>query len=360
MALVIKLPTIHTRIWRLAAPMILSNLTVPLLGLVDTAVMGHLDQAYYLGAVAVGAQIFSFLFWSFNFLRMGTTGPAAQALGAGDHPETVATLLRAVLLGSAIGVVLIALQQPILWLALPIFGASAEVERLAIVFLSIRIWSAPAALAASAMVGWFVAMQNTRAVLAVQVVTNLVNVALNLLFVLGFGWDVAGVATATLIAEWSGLVLSLFLAACLARPVGGLAPGWGSARLFDRLRLMRMIAVNRDIFLRTLCTMIAFSLINVMGARYGDVALAANAVLLNFMAIMTFGLDGFAHAAETLVGAAIGARDRAALRAAVGASFVWAIGAALLIALGYAMAGPLIVDALTGLDEIRAAARSLL
>jgi multidrug resistance protein, MATE family len=347
----------HGRVWRLATPVILSNVTVPLMGAVDTAVVGRLPEPWHIGAVAVGAMVFNFVYWGFAFLRMGTTGLTAQARGAGDLDEVRSNLARPMLIALAAGLALIALQWPIAALALALVEASAEVERLAAVYIAVRIWAAPAALANYALLGWFIGLGDTRAGFLMQVVANLANIALSILFVLGFEWGVAGVAAATLIAEWTGVLFGLAIArAKLARAGGRLR----RESVFDAGRLRRLFALNRDIFLRTLCLIFAFAFFTAQGAKAGDVTLAANAVLMNFLHVMAFGLDGFAFAAEALVGAAMGARDPAALRRAVKTTTLWAAVCALAFAAAYAAAGAAAIGLLTTLPEVREAARALL
>lgn len=342
--------TARSRVWGLAVPVILANLSVPLLGMVDTAVMGHLDSPAYLGAVAVGALVFDYLYWGFGFLRMGTTGPTAQAMGAGDGAEARAVFGRAFLIGAFVGLSLWALQVPVQAAALALLEGSEEVERLAAQYFAIRIWSAPAALIQFAQIGWLMGLGRAKAVLVQQVIANILNIGLNLLFVLGLGMDVDGVALATVIAEYTGAAVGLLLMRPSLRSLPG---GWQRARLLDRTRLTRLVGVNGDIFIRTLCLISAFAWFTAKGAETGDVTLAANAVLLTFLTIASYGLDGFAHAAETLVGGAFGARDRAALREAVRASTGLALAMAGGISAAFLFGGPALVALLTGLPEVR-------
>ena len=343
----------HGRVWRLAAPMILANVSVPLLGAVDTAVVGHLPEAYYLGAVAVGAVVFTFIYWGFGFLRMGTTGLTAQALGAGDADEVRASLARAVLIALVLSVGILVLQWPLAWAAFELFEASTEVETLAQSYFSIRIWGAPAALANYAFLGWFVGMQRMRAALGLQVFMNALNIALDLWFVLGLGWGVEGVAVATAISEYSAVILGVWIVRRMLAPLGG---QFVRARILDRDRIRRTLAVNRDIFIRTICLLLGFAYFTAIGARMGDAMLAANAVLMNFLSIMAYGLDGFAHAAEALVGGAVGTRDRKAFRAAVRVTTIWAAIIAALVVVAYGVLGDVLIAGLTGLPEVRSLA----
>ncbi|MFQ5783501.1 MAG: MATE family efflux transporter [Alphaproteobacteria bacterium] len=335
----------------------MSNITIPLLGAVDTAVVGHLPEAYYLGAVAIGAMIFNFLYWGFGFLRMSTTGFTAQAQGADDADELRATLARALIIAAAVALAILALQTPVLAAAMALVQASAEVEQHARAYYGIRIWGAPAALGNYVVLGWFLGMQNARAGLLLQVVINGLNIVLDLVFVVGLGLGVEGVALATIIAEYSGLALG---AAMVLVTLGRLGGRWRLARMVDARRLRRMAGVNRDIFLRTLCLISAFAYLTARGARMGDVVLAANAVLLNMVTFIAYALDGFAHAAEALIGRAVGARDRRAFDGAVRASTLWALLFSAAFSAAYLALGPAIVDVLTSVAEVRAAARDLL
>lgn len=350
-------PSWNRRVWVLAGPIILSNLTVPLLGAVDTAVVGHLPDPRYIGGVAVGALVFSFVYWGFGFLRMGTTGLTAQAWGAGDTAEIRAALGRALLLALALGVALVVLQGPIGRLAFWMLHASPGVEAEGSAYYAMRIWGAPAALANYALLGWFLGLQNARWPLVLQVFTNSVNIVLDLVFVMGLGWGVVGVAGATVIAEYAGLALGLWLA---VRRLGLLPAGTGRARLIDGASIRRLVAVNGDIFIRTLCLIFAWAWFTAQGATLGDVTLAANAILMILVTFAAYGLDGFAHAAEALVGGMVGRGDRAGFSGAVRAAMRLAAVLSGGVALVYALAGPLLIDVLTGLPEVRAAAREYL
>jgi multidrug resistance protein, MATE family len=344
----------HKSVWRLAGPIILANLSVPLLGAVDTAVIGHLPDPAYLGGVAVGAVIFGFIYWGFGFLRMGTTGLVAQAAGAGRTDEARLVLLRALAIALGFGIALWALQVPIFWTARTLFDASAEVEAQAGLYFHVRVWSAPAALANYALIGWFIGMRNTRAALVLQLWMNGLNIVLAVTFVIGLGWGVAGVATATMLSEYAAVGGALVL---LHRQLLRIPPG---ARLFERAQVMRLLTLNLDIFIRTLCLITAFALFTREGAGFGDTLLAANAVLMQFQHFLSFGLDGFAHAAEALVGTALGARDRASLRAAVRISGQWALIVAVAYVALYAALGLPIIALLTDIPEVRATAQDYL
>ncbi len=342
---------LNRRVWQLTVPIMFANLSVPLLGAVDTAVMGHLPDAFYLGAVAVGATIVHFIFWGFGFLRMGTAGLAAQAYGARNGLEIRVVLARAGLLGVGLGAVLLLLQWPIAQIGLALFEASEQVENLAETYFFIRIWSAPAVLVNYAIVGWFIGVQNTRAVMILQVFMNGLNIILDLWFVLGLEWDVAGVAAATVIAEFTALALGVLMVRRELRRIPG---SWQGMNLRDADKIRQLVAVNRDIFIRTACLMFAFAFFTARGAKLGDDTLAANAVLIQFQQFLSFGFDGFAHAAEALVGGAVGAGDRRTLRLAVKICGLWAAVIAAVYTLVYAAGGPVIIGWLTDLEAVRA------
>jgi MATE family multidrug resistance protein len=346
----------HRRVLNVAVPIVISNATIPILGAVDTAVVGQLGLAAPIGAVGIGAIILTTIYWVFGFLRMGTTGMVAQARGAGDTAETGALLMRGLMIAGAAGLMFVVGQAAVVWAAFRIAPASAEVEGLARTYLGIRIWGAPATIAIYALTGWLIAMERTRGVLALQVLMNGVNVGLDLLFVLGLGWGVAGVASATLIAEWSGLLLGLWL--CRSAFAGDQWRDWG--RVFDPERLRRMAAVNRDILIRSVILQASFTSFLFLGAGLGDVPLAANQVLLQFLSITAYALDGFAFAAEALVGQTIGRRDRAALRHAAVVTSEWGVGCALAMAAAFLVAGPALIDVMAAAPEVRAEARAYL
>ena len=340
----------HRRVWRIAGPIILSNVSVPLLGAVDTAVVGHLDSPVYLGGVAIGTLIFNYVYWGFGFLRMGTTGLAAQALGVRDGQEIWATLHRGFVIAAVLSVLVIALQVPIVGMALWLVDASVPVEALAGEYFRIRIWAAPAALANYVVLGWLIGLQRAGSALTIQVFMNGLNVVLDLVFVIGFGWDVKGVALASALSEYTAIVLGLFLCVRVLRAERAQR---NATVLWDVMRFRRLAAINGDIFIRTLFLISAFAVFTAQAAEMGDAILAANALLLNFQMFLSYALDGFAHAASALVGGAAGARDRTAFRRSVVASTLWAAGTALVFIMAYASAGRLIVDVLTGLQDVR-------
>ena len=346
----------HRRVLKIALPIVLSNATVPILGAVDTGVVGQLGQAAPIGAVGMGAVILSAIYWIFGFLRMGTTGLAAQARGAGDTAETGALLMRGLLLGGTAGVVFIITQVGLFWGAFALSPASPEVEALTRDYLEIRIWGAPATIALYAVTGWLIAIEKTRGVFILQIWMNGLNIILDLWFVLGLGWGVEGVAIATLIAEWTGLALGLWL--CRAGFAGNQWRDW--PRIFDAARLRRMMQVNGDIMVRSVLLTGAFTTFLFVGSDLGDVNLAANQVLLQFLEITAFALDGFAFSAEALVGGAVGARDRYQVRRASIMASQWGVGGAFGLGLIFFLAGPALIDLMSTSPEVRIAGREYL
>ena len=341
----------------MAWPIILANVTVPLLGAVDTAVVGHLPEPYYIGAVAIGAMLFNFIYHLFNCLRMGTTGPTAQARGAGNTAEVRAMIGRALLLAGAIGGIIVVLQLPIITAAFSIIKASAQVEHYAREYFLIRVWAMPAVLGSYAIIGWFYGLRNVRTPLVIQVFVNCLNIVLALLFVFAFKWGVPGVAAASLIAEYAGLLLGLYSVWRTLREL----PGDGKrARLFDPVQLRRMVSINGDIVLRTICVVSVLGFFMAKSAELGDVQLAANQVLHHLLVFTSFALDGVAHAAEAILGESVGRRDRAAFLHDRRVVFLWSGVVGLINILIYAVAGHAIIALMTSIPEVRAAAASYL
>ncbi|CRL13956.1 MATE family efflux transporter [Phaeobacter italicus] len=346
----------HARVLKIALPIVLSNATVPILGAVDTGVVGQMGEAAPIGAVGIGAVILATIYWIFGFLRMGTTGLAAQARGAGDWGETGALLMRGILLAFAAGAVFIIAQAAVFWGAFALAPASAEVEGLARSYLEIRIWGAPATIALYAVTGWLIAVERTRAVFLLQVWMNGLNIVLDLWFVLGLGWGVEGVAIATLMAEWSGLALGLWF--CRDAFAGDQWRDWG--RVFDPARLKRMMQVNGDIMVRSVLLTGSFTTFLFIGADLGDVTLAANQVLLQFVEITAFAMDGFAFTAEAMVGSAVGARSRSHMRQAAILTSQWGVATAVLLGLVFWIGGGWLIDLMSTSPEVRAAGRDYL
>jgi MATE family multidrug resistance protein len=344
-----SLPT-NKNIWRIAAPMILSNISVPLLGMVDTGVTGHLENAAYLGAVAVGSTIFGFLYTGVNFLRMGTTGIAAQQFGANDFAGLRVSLGQALIVALTIAAILLVLHVPIGATAISLIGPDPAVAGFADQYFSIRIWSAPATLANFALLGWFLGLQNARVPLIVVLVINVTNIVLDLVLVVVVGMKVDGVAIASVIAEFTGLAVGLgFVVRELNRHSGH----WIISKLTTLREYTAFFGINAHLFVRTMALVFTLTFITAQSARLGGLILAANAILMNFQNLLAFALDGFAHAAEALVGKAVGEKDRAALQRSVVLALRWS----LIVAVGFSaffwLAGPMLVAVLTDLPDIR-------
>ncbi|HCR98630.1 MAG: MATE family efflux transporter [Halomonas sp.] len=341
------------RIWAIAWPIILSNITVPLLGLVDTAVVGHLPDSRYLAAVTLGATLFSFLYWGFGFLRMGTTGLVAQAIGRESDSDVRLLLGQSLIIAGAIGALLILFSSPLISLGLWLLDGSEVATPLAREYAEIRLWSAPAVLANYAILGWFLGQQNSRVTLMILLLTNSVNIVLDLWFVVGLGMTSNGVAWASVIADYSALAFGGYL---VTRQLKTLSGHLSRVHLLALSAYTALFNINANLFVRTLGLLFVMAFFTAQGARQGDTVLAANAVLLQFIMLTSYALDGFAHAAESLVGRAFGRRDWQELslivRRAAQFSFWTAAGASL----GFALGGNQLVALLTGLDEVRTAA----
>ena len=341
----------------LAWPLILSNITVPLLGLVDTAVVGHLPDSRYLGGVTLGATLFSFLFWGFGFLRMGTTGLTAQAHGRNDIDGVLQRLGQSLLLAVGIGIVLIALHPLVIPLGLRLLDGSVAVTLEADTYARIRILSAPAVLANYALIGWFLGRGQSRVTLLLMVTNNAINIVLDLVFVVGLGMTTAGVAAASVVADYAAASLGIALAL-------GVWHGEGWRRISGVLSHLagyrELLAVNGALFIRTLCLLFAFAFFHAQGADLGDTTLAANAVLLQFVLLASYGLDGFAHAAESLVGQRVGAADAQGFRRVVRAATEWSLVTAGLASGVFLTAGEALIGLLTDLAAVRAQAADYL
>ncbi len=344
----------HRSVLALALPIMLSNVSTPLLGAVDTAVVGQIPDPAYIGAVALGSLIFTFVFWAFGFLRMGTTGLTAQALGAADADGMVDCLGRSLLIALAVGGVLVLLQWPIRELAFALLDGSARVEALARAYFDVRIWAAPATLANYALLGWFIGRGRTGIGLVLQLVLNIVNMLLDVFFVLGLGWDVRGVAAGTLIAEYCAAGVGSVIA---LRQVRGMEGHWSFARLTNWQQLRRTLVVNGDIMVRSLALIFVMVWFMAQGAQQGDERLAANAVLMQFISVSAYFLDGLAFAAEALVGRAIGAAQRSGLVAAARLTSLWAVIVSAMLSTALLLAGDGLIDLLSVDAGVRTAAR---
>jgi MATE family multidrug resistance protein len=346
----------HRRLLALALPMTLSHVTTPLLGLVDATVIGRLGSAHLLGAVALGAVIFDFLFWSFGSLRMATAGLTAQATGAGDQRETDRTLARALSVAAAVGLGIVLLQWPIWEVAHRLAGASDAVDDALFTYFSIRIWAAPFTLANYAILGSTLGRGRTDLGLLLQVAINLANIVLTIILVAAFDLGVAGAAIGTAIAEALGVALGM----AILRRLGSDPFRVDFAEVLDREAMVRMLAVNRDIMVRTMVLLAAFGIFTALGARAGDVTLAANAVLYNMFLVGGYFLDGFATAAETLCGQSLGARNEPAFRRSVRLSVFWSLGFGLAVTAAFLVGGEWFIDFVSTNPEVRVYAREYL
>jgi MATE family multidrug resistance protein len=333
-----------------------ANLTTPLIGIVSTTAIGRLGDAAMLGGVAMASVLFDCMFWLFGFLRMSTVAFTAQSLGSGETQELRAILVRGFIIASLVGATLIALQIPLAAVLLGAMGGSESVTRAAKTYFTIRIWSAPLALANYVVLGWLIGQARATLALATQVAINVTNMVATVLLVLVFDLGIAGAAIAAVIAEAAGLLLGILVAQHLARG----QPAISRATLFDRTKLMRMLSVNRDIMIRTAALIAAFLFFTAQGARAGDVTLAANAVLNNFLMISGFFLDGLANAAEQLCGRAYGARDKNAFADAVKLVVIWGFGFAFVVAACFLLFGPALIDIMTASVDVRRIARDYL
>src|SRR5258706_7274075 len=333
-----------------------ANLTTPLIGIVSTIGIGRLGDATLLGGVAIASVALDCLFSLFGFLRMSTLAFTAQALGAGEAQELRAHLVRGVIVAVLVGAGLIALQIPLAAILLTAMGGSEGVTRAAKTYFSIRIWSAPLALANYVVLGWLIGQARAMLALAVQIAINVINMAATVLLVLVADFGIDGAAIAALIAEAAGSVIGVVIARLLSHD----HLPFTRASLFDRQKLMRMLAVNRDIMIRTAALIVAFLFFTAQGARAGDVTLAANAVLNNFLLISAFFLDGLANAAEQLCGRAYGARDRTVFSSAVRLVILWGFGFALAVTAVFTLLGPMLIDIMTASEDVRHSARDYL
>ena len=350
----------NKQILKLAVPNIISNISIPMLGIVDMALMGHLESDAYIGAIALGSLIFNFIYWGLGFLRMGTSGFTAQAWGRNDHPETILVFSRAFFIALAMSLLLLALQKPIEILSFAVLKGETRVEELAMTYFRIRVWAAPAALGQFALLGFFLGMQNARLPMFVLVLTNVINVICNYLFVMKFGMGSDGVAYGTVIAQYSGLIIALYF---FRRHFSHLFPFWSFRATTKWKQLKVFLMVNKDIFIRTMCLVIVFSIFTARSASSDlktegqETILAVNSILMQFFMFFSFLIDGFAHASEALTGKFIGAKDRASLSKTIRLLFIWGTGISLFFTLFYLLGGNLIFRALTNNPEVIANAR---
>lgn len=338
----------NKRILKIALPNIVSNITIPLLGIVDLALMGHLGKVDFIGAIALGGTIFNFLYWGFAFLRMGTTGITAQAYGARNLSETILSLSRALLVALLGSTVILLLQKPIADLSFYVIDSEESVEKIAKSYYYIRVWAAPATIGLYALTGWFIGMQNSKIPMIIAIVSNIINIALSSYFVYGMNLDARGVALGTVIAQYCGLFIALFF---ILRFYRRLFHYWSRKGMMQIKELKTFIAINKDIFIRTLCIIFVFTFFTTESANTNKTILAVNSLLLQFLFIFSYFMDGFAFAAEALVGKFIGAKNQTGLRSVIRLLFIWGIGISLAFTIFYATSSNWILAALTNSES---------
>ncbi|MEF1312101.1 MATE family efflux transporter DinF [Vibrio mytili] len=351
-------PLVHRQVLALAIPMVLSNITVPLLGLVDAAVIGHLEHAWYLGGVALGSTMISVTFWLLGFLRMSTTGLAAQSYGRDDGKQLALVFMQGTLMALLFALLFLIAHNPIADVIFTWSDASPEVKHYGMQYFSVRVWSAPAALLNFVLLGWLLGTQNSKAPMWMVIITNLINIAFDVLFVMGLGWKVEGAALASVIADYSGMGFGLV---CVWKT-------WQEKQLPSPKTLLvetqnglgRFVKLNRDIFLRSLCLQAAFSFMTFQGASFGDDVVAANAVLMSFLMIISYGMDGFAYAMEAMVGKAIGAKDRQQLSVSLVGTFFWSFIICLGLTVVFSLAGSQLIAMITSIVQVQQQAEEYL
>lgn len=339
----------HKQVWLLAIPMILSNLTVPLVGLVNSSVMGHLPGAYQLGAVAVGSGFYAFLAALAGTLRMGTTGFAAQANGKQDFQTLRNILLQSIVLAVVFAVVFASIAIPVVDMLLKHMNASQQLTESTSIFFNIRLFGLPAIMIQHAIIGWFLGVKNARASMIIMIITNVINIILVVFLVLSLGWGVSGAATASVFAEWAGVGVGFFMVYINVRKTEQLID-WSALKKWINWR--PLLQANRDIFVRTLALQAVFLSITLRGANLGDNIVAANALLLNGLMVCAFALDGLAHALEAMCGNAIGAKDTTALQKALVVSGAWSLIVSVLFAIGFAIFGNLFIALQTNIELV--------
>ncbi len=338
----------NREILRLAIPNILSNISIPLLSSFDTALMGRLTELH-IGAVGVGAMIFNFVYWNFGFLRMGTTGMTAQAYGRRNESEMIDLFGRAMLVALGLSALVLVLQQPLGKLAVQLLQVPDSQVSLVETYFYIRIWAAPATLSSFAIMGWFFGMQNAIFPLILTIVVNVVNMAVSYVLVIQYGMETAGVAYGTLIAQYAGLLLGVGLFLGRYRY---LLPHFRRAAILQWAALSRFLTINRDIFIRTICLTLAFAFFYRESGSEGEMILAVNVILLQFLNWMSYGVDGFAFASESLVGKYAGASDASKTKRAIRLSFTWGMGLAVGYGLCYWLFGPALVRIFTNQNDV--------
>lgn len=346
-------PITYARVSTIALPVMLSNATVPLQGAIDTAIIGNLGSEVFLAAVALGAALFSLVVGMFNFLQMGTSGLAAQALGAGINRRVINTLIRGLIIAGVIATILFALHVPLLRYGLMFFEGSIAAEDLAGRYFQIRAFGFPAEFANYVILGWFAGQEQTRRLFEMQIVISVVNIVLNVLFVIGFGWDVEGVALGTVLAAYTGLAFGIWRVWHRGKAIAPANWRLEWDRVLNRAELAQLMALNRDIFVRSILLMFSFLWMTRLGSLQGDTVLAANGILMQFLHISAYALDGFAIAAETLVGQALGARSSRRLRRAVIVSTVAATALAAVFAVGASLIAEPLIRVFTNVEAVR-------
>lgn len=345
----------HREILQIALPSIVSNITVPLLGLIDVTIVGHLGSPSYIGAIAVGGMLFNIIYWVFGFLRMGTSGLTSQAYGANDYQETHRLLTRSISIGLFMASILILFQRPIEHIALWMIGPTPEVSQLASTYFRICIWGAPAMLGLYSFSGWFIGMQNSRAPMFIAITQNLANIVASLLLVYGYELKIEGVAIGTLIAQYAGFFMAYFI---WRRNYIQFGQSEGIRPLLNGEAMHRFFQVNKDIFLRTLCLVAVTLYFTSAGASQGEIILAVNTLLMQLFTLFSYFMDGFAYAGEALAGKYIGANDSQELKRMIHRLFQWGIGIAIGFTLLYGIGGESFLQLLTNEQAVIEAAQS--
>lgn len=351
------MPISHRSVLTIAVPIMLSNVTEPLIGVVNTAVIGQLPEAYYIGAISIGSLIFSFLFWGFGFLRLSTGGLSAQAVGAGDSAEVTAVLWRALAIAVTVGLCLILASPVIEKISFDLMGGSPEMRAQGEVYFRYRILSAPFALTNFCILGWFIGQGRAAIAFLVQIFLNVVNMSLGAWFVLSLGMTADGVGLSALIAEIAAALLGGFL---IWRSVHRMKARATWAQIWNREKILRTLSANGDIMIRTLCLVFAFTWFTARGARAGDVIIASNSVLLHFFEVAAYLIDGFAYASEALVGQSVGAKNRERFKQAIKLTTLWALVVGAICSAIIWFAGPWFIDLMTVNPEVRETARHYL
>ena len=339
----------NKEIFRLAIPNIISNITIPLLGLVDLAMMGHLNSELYIGAIALGGVIFNFIYWGFGFLRMSTTGFTAQAVGMKNNNEPFVVLMRALVVAIGAGMAILLLQRPMATIGFSLIGGSDEVKVLAQEYFLIRIWAVPAALSQFVFSGWFLGMQNARYPMIIAITANLLNILFSMFFVFGLDMKSDGVALGTVLAQYAGFLLAIFLFLNTYRKLIVIK---NISQMFTIKSMSRFFSVNTDIFIRSFCIILVFTFFTSESASTNDTILAVNSLLIQMLMFFSFFIDGFAYAGEALSGKYFGAKQKKKLKQVVKQLFIWGIGMALLFTLIYATGIDFILRLLTSQQDI--------